>query len=149
MKTKNNTESKDKNFQLMKIRLTAISIISLLVIATGISFSLMRFMKGDVTGGITGALIAIIVLVFAIFVFIRGNKDIKKGIPWRDERSRKVIEKASSRAFYVTIYMLLAIGFLSEDIIHFRDVSQATGLAIGIMAILFGVFWAYYNRKEI
>ncbi len=132
-----------------KIRLTAISIISLLVIATGTLFSLMRFMKGDVAGGVTGALIAIIVLVFAIFVYRRGNRDLKKGVPWRDERSRKVIEKASSMAFYVSIYMLLAIGWLSEDVIHFRDVSQATGLAIGIMAILFAVFWAYYNRKEI
>jgi len=143
MKTKNNTEGKDN------IRLTSISIISLLVIATGTAFSLMRFMKGDIAGGVTGAVIAITVLVFAIFVFIRGNRDMKKGFPWRDERSRKVIEKATSTAFYASIYLLLAIGFLSEDIIHFRDVSQATGLAIGIMAILFAVFWAYYNRKEI
>nr|MCK4929628.1 hypothetical protein [Nanoarchaeota archaeon] len=143
MKTENNTEGKDK------IKLTAIMIVSLLVIATGTLFSLMRFMKGDVAGGVTGALIAIIVLVFAISVLIRANRDLKKGVPWRDERSRKVIEKASSMAFYVSIYMLLAIGWLSEDVIHFRDVSQATGLAIGIMAILFAVFWVYYNRKEI
>ena len=141
MKNENNTESKDK------IRMTSISIISLLVITTGTAFSLMRFMQGDVAGGVGGALIAIIVLVFAISVLIRGNRDMKKGFPLRDERSRKVIEKATSTAFYVSIYMLLAIGFLSEDIIHFRDVSQATGLAIGIMAILFAVFWAYYNRK--
>lgn len=141
METKNNGEGKDK------INLAAISIISLLVIATGTAFSLMRFMQGDVAGGVTGALIAITILVFAIFVLIRGNRDMKEGVPLRDERSKKVIEKASSTAFYVSIYLLLAIGFLSEDIIHFRDVSQATGLAIGLMAILFAVFWAYYNRK--
>ena len=142
MKTKNNTEGKDK------IRMTAIMIISLFVITTGIAFSLLRFMKGDFAGGVGGALIAIIILGFAISVFRRGYGDVKKGFPLRDERSRKVIEKASSLAFYVTIYMLLAIGFLSEDIIKFRDVSQATGLAIVIMAILFAIFWAYYNRKE-
>ncbi len=141
MKTENNIEGKDK------IKLTSISIISLFVIATGTLFSIMRFMQGDVAGGVGGALIAITILVFAISVLIRANRDMKKGFPWRDERSRKVIEKASSTAFYVSIYMLLAIGFLSEDIIHFRDVSQATGLAIGIMAILFAVFWVYYNRK--
>ncbi|MFH1637868.1 MAG: DUF2178 domain-containing protein [Candidatus Woesearchaeota archaeon] len=130
-----------------KIRLTAIIIISLFVIATGTAFSLMRFMAGDVSGGIAGTLIALTILAFAIFVFIRGNRDFKKGFPLKDERSKKVIEKASSKAFIITIYALLAIGFLSEDIIHFRDVSQATGLAIGIMAILFAGFWAYYNRK--
>ena len=48
---------------------------------------------------------------------------------------------------FVTMYSLLAIGFLSEDVIHFRDVSQAASVAVGIMAILFAVFWAYYNRK--
>lgn len=143
MKTKDSSKQKDK------IRLASISIISLLVIATGTAFSIMRFMQGDVAGGITGAFIAFIILVFAISVFIRGNREMKKGFPWRDERSKKVIEKATSTAFYVSIYMLLVIGFLSEDIIHFRDVSQATGLAIGMMAILFGVFWVYYNRKEI
>ena len=143
MKTKNNSEGKDK------IRMIAIIIVSLFVIATGALFSLKSFTKGNIAGGILGIVIAIIILVFAISVFRRGYGDVKKGFPLRDERSRKVIEKASSLAFYVTIYMLLAIGFLSEDIIHFRDVSQATGLAIGIMAILFAVFWAYYNRKEI
>ena len=143
MKTKNDTEGGDK------IRITAIVIISLLVIATGILFSLTAFMKGDVSGGIAGGFIAITIFAFAIFVFIRGSRSIKKGFPLHDERSRKVVEKASSKAFYVSMYSLLAIGFLSEDIIHFRDVSQATGIAVGIMALLFAAFWAYYDRKEI
>jgi len=143
MRTKNNMEGKDK------IRMTVIMIISLFVIATGTAFSLMRFKKGDAAGGVGGAIIAVIILAFAISVFRRGYGDLKKGFPLRDERSRKVIEKASSLAFYVSLYLLLAVGFLSEDIIHFRDVSQATSLAIGMMAILFAVFWAYYNRREI
>ena len=141
MKTENNTEGKDK------IRMTAIIIVSLFVIATGTLFSLMRFMKGDVAGGVGGALIALIILVFAISVFRRGNRDMKKGFPLQDERSKKVMQKAMSMAFLVSLYLLLAIGFLSDDLIKFRDVSQATSLAVGGMAILFAVFWAYYNRK--
>ncbi len=141
MKNENNTKGKDK------IRLTSISIISLLVIATGTLFSLMRFMKGDVAGGVGVALIALIILAFAIFVFIRGNRDMKKGFPLQDERSKRVMQKAMSMAFLVSLYLLLAIGFLSDDIIKFRDVSQATSAAVGGMAILFAVFWVYYNRK--
>ena len=137
------TKSKDK------IRMAAIIIISLLVIATGTLFSVTAFMRGDVSGGIVGGFIAITILVFAIFVFVRGNRAMKEGFPLHDERSRKVIERASSKAFYVSLYLLLTIGFLSDDLIKFRDVSQATGIAVGIMAILFAVFWAYYNRKEI
>ena len=132
-----------------KIRLTAIIIISLLVIATGALFATKAFMKGEVAGGILGAIIAVIILIFALFVYSRGNKDMKKGFPIQDERSRKVLDKASSKAFYVSLYLLLLVGFLSDKIINFRDVSQATSIAVGGMAILFAGFWAYYNKKEI
>ena len=132
-----------------KARMTAIIIVGLLVIITGAAFSFMSFMQGDYAGGAGGILIALTILVFAIAVFIRGNSDMKHGFPLQDERSRKVLEKASSRAFYVSLYLLLAIGFLSDGVISFRDASQATGVAVGIMAILFGIFWAYFNRKEL
>ncbi len=132
-----------------KIRLTAIIIISLLVIATGALFATKAFMKGEVAGGILGAIIAVIILIFALFVYSRGNKDMKKGFPIQDERSRKVLDKASSKAFYISLYLLLLVGFLSDKIINFRDVSQATSITVGVMAILFAGFWAYYNKKEI
>ena len=135
--------------QKEKARLLGIIILSLLVIVTGSLFSLTAFMKGNIAGGVLGGLIAIIILIFAIFVFIRGSESMKKGFPLHDERSRRVLEKASSRAFYVSLYLLIAVGWLSDDVINFRDVSQATGIAVGIMAILFAVFWAYYNRKEL
>jgi uncharacterized membrane protein len=73
---------------------------------------------------------------------------MKKGFPLQDERSRRVMEKATSKAFLITLYLLLAIGFLSEEVIHFRDVSQATSVAVGGMAILFAALWVYYNKKE-
>ncbi|MFH1641970.1 MAG: DUF2178 domain-containing protein [Nanoarchaeota archaeon] len=132
-----------------KRRLTAIIIISMLVIITGTMFSLGSFKNQNISGGILGIIIAIIILAYAVFVFRRGNKDLKKGFPLEDERIKRVLEKASSKAFYVSLYLLLAIGFLSDDLIKFRDISEATSTAIGAMAILFAVFWAYYNKKAI
>ena len=143
MKEKNNIVRKDK------ARLIAILIVSFLVILTGTLFSVKTFMKGDMAGGILGVIIAISILAFAIFVFRRGNRDMREGYPLQDERSKRVLEKATSKSFYVSLYLLLAIGFLSEDIIKFRDVSQAMSTAVGGMAILFFVFWIYYNKKEI
>ena len=131
-----------------KIRIIVIALISLLVIATGSLWGLNAFVRGDIAGGVAGVTIAIIILAFAIFVFVRGNRDMKEGFPLQDERSKRVLEKASSKAFYASLYLLIAVGFLSDDLIKFRDVSQATGIAVGGMAILFAVFWAYYNRKE-
>lgn len=131
-----------------KIRLVAIIIVSFLVITTGSIFSLNSLLQGDVIGSLLGGIIATIIVVFAIFVFVRGSRSLKEGFPLHDERSRKVLEKASSKAFYVSLYILLGIGFISETI-TFRDVSQATSVAVGIMAILFAVFWAYYSRREL
>ena len=131
-----------------KIRLVAIIIVSLLVITTGSIFSLNSLLQGDVIGSLLGGIIATIIVVFAIIVFVRGSRSLKEGFPLHDERSRKVLEKASSKAFYVSLYILLGIGFISETI-TFRDVSQATSVAVGIMAILFAVFWAYYSRREL
>jgi len=122
-----------------KLRMMAMIVVSLFVIATGTFFSLKAFMGGDIGGGILGGMIAIIILIFAIFVFTRGNRDLKNGFPLKDERSIRVLEKASSKAFYVSIYLLLAVGFLSEGVIKFRDVSQATSIAVAGMAVLFGV----------
>ena len=132
-----------------KARIAAIVIISLLVIVTGVLFSLNAFMKGDAAGGIGGGLIAVIVLAFAVSVYIRGNRALKEGYPLHDERSRQVMQKAQAMAFLVSLYMLLAIGFLSDTLITFEDVSQAMGIAVGGMALLFAGFWWYYNRKEI
>ena len=81
-----------------KIRMGAILLISFFVIITGVLFAMKAFMKGNVAGGIAGAVIAIIILVFAGFVFIRGSRDLKKGFPLQDERSKRVMDKASSRS---------------------------------------------------
>lgn len=132
-----------------KARLIGIIILSLLVISMGILLAVNTFRKGDLGGGILGIIIVITILALAIFVYMRGNRDLKDGFPLKDERSRRVIEKASSTAFYISLYLLLAIGFFSDDFMKFRDVSQATSVAVGGMAILFLISWAYYNRKEI
>ncbi|MBW2967674.1 DUF2178 domain-containing protein [Candidatus Woesearchaeota archaeon] len=129
-------------------RLAAIIFVAVLVIITGALFAYMSFVKGNIVGGIAGTLIALVIVGFALFVYMRGNRDLKAGFPIQDERSKKVLERASSRAFYISLYLLLAVGFLSEHI-PFRDVSQATGITVGVMALVFAVNWAYYNRKGV
>lgn len=143
MKTKNNTNGRER------IRLILFAIISLVVIATGALFWINAYIKGDVAGGILGALIAISIFTFALFVFKKGNRDLREGYPLKDERSTRVKEKASSRAFYLSLYLLLLVGLLSDSVIKFRDVSQAMTATVGGMAILFVAFWVFYNRKEL
>lgn len=131
-----------------KLRIRAIFFISLFVIATGALYAIQAIKNKDIMGAVLGGIIALIILFFAYFTYARGNKDIKEGFPLKDERSIKVMEKASSKAFYISLYLLLTMGFIS-DYLPFRDVSQATGITVGLMALLFAALWIYYNSKEI
>lgn len=134
--------------RVARIRLFAIGVLSLFVLITGGLYAYSAFSNGDFAGAVLGAIIAVIILGFGLFAVLRGNNDLRNGFPVRDERSTRVMEKASSKAFYFSLYGLLAVGFLSDGVIVFRDVSQATGVCVGVMGLLFGVFWLYYDRKE-
>jgi uncharacterized membrane protein len=129
-----------------KIKAIFMAVLAVIVATTLIVYSL-----GSGGGVYSAGLIiiaAILVIFFGLFAF-RRYKDASEGLPFEDERSRKVLEKASSTSFYVTLYLLLTIGIFSENTINFRDVSQATSIAVGGMALFFFIFWIYYNRKEI
>lgn len=141
-------EKKDTNIK-ERMRLILFAAISLVVIATGVLFWINAYLKGDVAGGIFGALIAFSIFAFAFFIFKKGSRDLREGYPLKDERSTRVKEKASSRAFYVSLYLLLLVGLLSDSVIKFRDVSQAMSATVGGMAILFAAFWMFYNKKEL
>ena len=143
MKAKESTARRDR------LRLTGILTLSILVVITGALFAITSFRKGEVSGGILGALIALTIVTFAFITYRRGTSDLKNGFPIHDERSRRVVEKASSKAFHISLYLLLAIGFLSDGTLKFRDASQAIGAAVGGMALLFLGFWLYYNKREL
>ena len=91
---------------------------------------------------------ALVLLLFGVFAF-RRYKDASLGLPFEDERSRRVMEKAAAKTFFVALYLLLFIGMLSDDLINFRDVSQATSITVGLMALIWFGFWIYYSKKEI
>lgn len=92
------------------------------------------------------------ILVFSFIIFIKRFKEIKKGLPLEDERSKKVLNLASSRAFYFTLYWLLAISTFEKFFAELAGLehltaSQTTGGGILGMALAFLGFWIYYNHK--
>ena len=139
-------KEKRKNTQ-DKLRVWSVGIVALLVISTLILFSITIFKKGNTLVAISSVIIAVVILIFAISFLKRQYSAVKKGFPFHDERSNKVMMLAGYKAFLISIWWILAIGWMSEGWINFRDPSQATGMGIIGMAIIFGLCWLYYNRK--
>lgn len=143
-----------KNKSISKKRqIIANKIKSLFIFSLAISASLGLVIYATKSGNLEYSsflvIIAAILLVFFGLFALRRYKNSSKGFVFEDERSRRILEKAAAKSFYVSLYVLIAIGYLSEGRINFQDVSQATGSAIGIMGLLFFSFWMYYNKKEI
>jgi len=132
-----------------KIKPLFMLVLAVVIAMTFLLYAVMEFLDGEIGYPVLLILIAAILIVLFGWIALARYRDSQRGLVSEDERSRRVMEKATSRSFMVGIYALLLIGWLSDDIIHFRDVSQATGAAILVIAISFFCFWIYYNRKEI
>jgi peptidoglycan/LPS O-acetylase OafA/YrhL len=86
----------------------------------------------------------IIVLVgFAVFMGIKKLSNARRGEPTEDELSKKVLKRASSTAYFISIYMWLAIMYFSDK----TKLETHTMIGAGIlgMAIIFFLCWMYHN----
>ena len=130
-----------------KKRVVLMGVVSALVIMSSLLWFGTVLGKGEMGNALLVAVPAIIIVIFAIGVFLRGYKSLKGGFPVEDERSKRVMEKAMAKAYLISIYLLLAISFASDSMIEFRDVSQAMGAGIIGMAMAFALCWLYYNWR--
>jgi len=132
-----------------KARLGAMMAISLAVIVTALLYA---FSAGIMDNPMV-AVVTLITVGIAVFILVLAAKalivDIKAGIPIKDERSKRVMEKAAASTFLFMIYFLLALGWYSDmdgvDIIP-RHISSA-GI-LGGTVFLF-IMWAYYNWRGV
>ncbi|MFH1522706.1 MAG: hypothetical protein ABIE43_02695 [Patescibacteria group bacterium] len=66
-----------------------------------------------------------------------------------DERSKKIMVLAGYKAFLISIWWLLILSYVTDEfnLIEFRDTSQALGMGILGMAIIFGICWLWQSKK--
>lgn len=137
-----------------KIRLLLISAGTILLLGSISLYAFMAAFKKEINlGSLMPVLVPLIIIIFMAFFIVRRYKDMKSGLPFEDERSKKVMTNAAAKSFYVSLYWLLSISWLEPLFakILFNgqklDASQTVGGAIAGMAILFFAFWIYYDRK--
>lgn len=92
-------------------------------------------------------LIAILLLLvaFALLMLVRRLRSERRGEPAEDELSKKIMQRTAASSYYVSLYWLLVLAYLSEDWQMEKGSLMGTGI-LG-MAIIFALCWSFYKIR--
>jgi len=91
--------------------------------------------------------VIIVVVGFALFLGYKRLTSVKKGEPVEDELSKKVLQKTAALSYYISLYLWLAVMYVSDK----RDYETHVLLAAGIlgMAVVYAICWLVYNFRGV
>lgn len=117
-------------------------IISALVFFTTILW-LFKTKKTVSVPEITQIGVILVLIGFGVYFGLKRLISEKRGEPVEDELSKRIVQKASSTSYYISIYMWLAFMYISDK----TKMETHTLIGAGIlgMAILFFVCWVVYK----
>jgi hypothetical protein len=119
-------------------RTVVMFVISALVLATLALWAL----KGHIAGNTQEIVMIGIVLVlvgFAVFLGVSRLRSHQRGEPAEDELSKKVMMRASSFAYYISIYLWLFVMYISDKTT--LAAHSLVGAGIAGMALVFLLCW--------
>ena len=91
--------------------------------------------------------VIILIVAFALFIGYKRLTSEKRGEPSEDELSKKILLKASSVSYYISLYIWVFLIFLKDRITF--DTEELLGTGILAMAITFGVSWLIFHKRGI
>ncbi len=113
-------------------------VISALVLATLGLWALKGHLAGNIPE-IVQAGIVLLVVGFAVFLGLSRLRSHRLGEPGEDELSKTVMTKASSLAYYVSIYLWLFVMYISDKTT--LEAHTLVGAGIAGMAVVFVLCW--------
>ena len=118
-------------------------IVSVLVIVTtvlwmsdALSVSLGEYIQFVIIG---------ILVCFGLYVGYRRFTSEKRGQPAEDEFSKKILQKSAAISYYISLYLWLAIMYLTDRLKIETDIMFGWGI-LG-MAVIFAGSWIYFNLR--
>ncbi|MCK7481908.1 MAG: DUF2178 domain-containing protein [Candidatus Moduliflexus flocculans] len=99
-------------------------------------------LKGHVAGNIreiVQAGIVLLVVGFAVFLGLSRLRSHRRGEPGEDELSKTIMTKASSLAYYISIYLWLFVMYVSDKTT--LEAHSLIGAGIAGMAVVFVLCW--------
>jgi hypothetical protein len=98
--------------------------------------------KGRIAGNMQEIVMAGIVLIlvsFAVYLGVSRLRSHRRGEPGEDELSKTVMTRASSLAYYVSIYLWLFVMYISDRTT--LEAHSLVGAGIAGMAVVFVLCW--------
>ena len=89
----------------------------------------------------------VLAVAFAVFLGYKRLASSKGGEPAEDEMSKKVMQKSAAWFYYISLYMCVAIIYISDKV-SLRTVELISVGIIG-MAITFAICWLVLNFRSI
>jgi hypothetical protein len=117
-------------------------IISVLVLATTLFWLLSSNSQLTLTG-IAQFGIILVLAGFGLYFGLSRLNSAKHGEPAEDEFSKRILQKASSVAYYISLYMWLAVMYFSDK--AKMETHSLIGTGIVGMAVIFFISWIYYK----
>jgi len=88
-------------------------------------------------------IIQVVVVGFALVIAFGRLRSQKQNLPAEDELSKSIKRKGAATAYYLSLYMWLAMMLFEEHI----EMERSTFIGAGIMgmALIFALSWVYHN----
>lgn len=112
--------------------------ISVLILASLAVWALKGHFAGNAREILTAALL-LVVVGFAVYLGVMRLRSHRRGEPADDELSKKVMTRASSLAYYVSIYLWLFVMYVSDK--TSLEAHSLVGAGILGMAVVFFICW--------
>ena len=119
-------------------RTILVFIISALVVAS----LALWMLKGHVAGNAREMIqvgVALVLVGFAVYLGVSRLRSHKRGEPAEDELTKKVVTRASSLAYYISIYLWLFVMYISDKTM--LPSHSLVGAGILGMAVVFLLCW--------
>jgi peptidoglycan/LPS O-acetylase OafA/YrhL len=127
-------------------RSTLIFIIAALVLITSAIWFFLSYKGSSIMENFHFLVITLLV-VFALFIGVKRISSEKRGEPSEDEMSKKVMQKAASLSYFISLYLWVFMIYIKDKVT--MDVEVLMGSGILGMAVIFALSWLYFNFRGI
>ncbi len=130
-------------------KMIVIFVVSTLVLAGMAAWALKGNIEGN-TGEIVMAGVVFILVGFAAALGASRLRSRRRGEPAEDELSKRIMTRASSLAYYVSIYLWLFIMYISDKTT--LPAHSIVGTGIAGMAVVFLLCWLgvkFFGMKDV